>query len=149
MTPQTNVSRSPTSSVKRVHIEDTPIILPTSNNAMSAAKAAFASGLLTLHSSLGLHEEQLNLFDSFIKKYKKVKEKETSIMKFSDNEHIPHSIRIIVPELKSSDIQGNDALNNFKSTGVALFEEADEMEIREIKNQIVSDCKIFWKMFWK
>ena len=155
MTPQTNVSRSPTSSVKRVRIEDTPIILPTSNNAMSSAKAAFASGLLTLHSSLRLHEEQSNLFDSFIKKYKKLKEKETSIMKFSDNEHIPHSIRIIVPELKSSDTvssttrfkemvtEFNDALNNFKSTGVALFKEAAEMEIRELKNQIVSDFKIF------
>ena len=66
----------PSISGKQIRFEETPIVVPTGTNAMSAAEAAYASGLLTLHSSLRLDEEQSKLFDTFIKKkYKKLHDK--------------------------------------------------------------------------
>jgi len=63
---------------------------------------------------------------------KKLKEKEISIKKFDDNEHILHSIRMIVPEAKNSDTVSSTTRfkdSNFKSKGVELFKLAAKMEI--------------------
>ena len=148
---------SPNVSGKRIRFEETPIVVPTGNIAMSAAKAAYASGLLTLHSSLRLDEEQSKLFDTFIKKYKKLHDKRSSINKFEDDTYVPHSIRIIIPELKSSNsiasserfkamvTEFNTSLTTFKEKGTALFKEAAEMEIQELQRSLISDFQIYLK----
>ena len=152
---------SPSISGKRIRFEETPIVVPTGNNAMSAAKAVYASGLMTLHSSLLLDEEQSKLFDTFIKKYKKLHDKRSSIKKFEDDTYFPHSMRIIIPELKSSNsipsgerfqaiaTEFDTSLTTFKVKGTALFKEAAEMEIQELQRSLISDFQIYLKNWWK